>query len=261
MLDLSKEIASNKIDPYFRVEIDFNVSSADPAKGIWSAQHCCVAEGFALDDPIPAKPAEAIIRHELTRKHWSVLNYGYIGIHIGGFSHDITMQWVRHQDSHFDVEEPTAQYPGVFPLCQSMRYTGDRMMLAAKGEIPIEKVFYYQPVGTYKTRTGTYEITEADRYKYYELARETACQYTRLVEDGKPEDVARRSLASGYRQNFTLAGNLRAVLHALDQRTLADSQYEAQVLAWMVIEKIKEWQPEFMEFYIKERAGKNLLAP
>lgn len=248
-------------DPYFRVEIDYNSSSKAPAEGIWSAQHVCVAENFSLDDKTPKEPMDAIIRHELKRKHWSVLNYGFVCIHVGGYAHDTVMQWVRHQDSQFDVDQPTSDFAGVYPLCQSQRYTGDRMILAAKGQIPIEEVFYCQPVGTYSTRTGTYEVTELDRRQYFEFAHDSACQYALFVEDGKPEEMARRSLVAGYRQNFTLAGTFRAILHALDQRTLADTQHEAQDLAWRIVEKLHEWQPEFMDFYVKERAGKNLLAP
>jgi flavin-dependent thymidylate synthase len=248
-------------DSYFRVEIDLNSSSANAAKGIWSAQHTCVTEGFSLDDKPPVSSADAVIRHELKRKHWSVLNYGYVALHIGGFPHDCVMQWVRHQNSQFDVEVPTQIFPGVFPLCQSMRYTGDRMIAAAKYEIPIESVFYCQPVGVYATRSGTYEVTDGDRAQYFEAAHASTVKYALLVESGKPEEYARRVLSSGYRQNFTMAGTIRAILHALDQRTLSDTQIEAQVLAWMVLGKLKEWQPEFFEWYEQNRAGKNLLAP
>jgi thymidylate synthase (FAD) len=251
----------NLNDPYFRIEIDLNSSSANAPKGIWSAQHTCVTEGFSLDDKPPTNSADAVIRHELKRKHWSVLNYGYVALHIGGFPHDAAMQLVRHQNSHFDVEEPTQIFPGVFPLCQSMRYTGDRMIAAAKLQIPIESVFYCQPVGTYQTRTGTYEVTEYDRAQYFEAAHVSTVKYALLVESGKPEEYARRVLSSGYRQNFTMAGTVRAIFHALDQRTLADTQIEAQALAWMALGKLKEWQPEFFEWYEQNRASKNLLAP
>jgi thymidylate synthase ThyX len=248
-------------DPYFRVEIDYNASSANAAAGIWHGQHVTVAEGFSLDDPLPANPAEAVIRHQLKVKHWSVLNYGFVVLHFGGFPHDCAMQWVRHQDSHFDVENPGQEYPGVFPLCQSMRYTGDRIIAAAEGKISIESVFYTQPAGIYKTRTGSYQVTQQDRLRYFEKAHDSACDYAKHISFEKPEEYARRSLLSGYRQNFTMAGRIKAILHALDQRTLTDSQGEAQTLAWMALEKLKEWQPEFLEFYEKTRAGKNLLAP
>ena len=248
-------------DPYFRVEIDLNASSANAAAGIWHGQHVTVAEGFALDDPLPANPAEAVIRHQLKVRHWSVLNYGFVVLHFGGFPHDCTMQWVRHQDSHFDVEDPGQEYPGVFPLCQSMRYTGDRFIEVVNGNVDVESVFYCQPVGVYKTRTGSYEVTEKDRQKFFMDARISCERYALLIAEGKPEEFARRSLPSGYRQNFTMGGRIKAILHALDQRTLTDSQGEAQTLAWMALDKLKVWQPEFFEWYENNRAGKNLLAP
>lgn len=251
----------DNIDPLFKVEIDFNSSSAAPDIGIWHAQHTCVAEGFSLEDKPPSNPALSVIKNQLKVKHWSVLNFGFVVLHFSGFPHDTAMQWVRHQDSHFDIDEVTNNYSDVTPLCQSMRYTGDRMIAASKGEIDIEQVFYFQPVGEYKTRTGSYYITQEERSRYFSYALDSAKEYALLVKNGKPEEVARRCLYSGYRQNFTMAGTLRAIMHALDQRTLADAQYESQVLAQMVVEKLKKWQPEFFTFYEETRAGKNLLAP
>jgi thymidylate synthase (FAD) len=234
-------------DPYFRVEIDHNASSANAAAGIWHGQHVTVAEGFSLDDPLPSNPADAVIRHQLKVKHWSVLGGAFVSIHFGGFPHDTVMQLVRHQDSK--------------PLVQSMRYTGDRIIAVANGHISVEEVFYCQPVGTYATRTGSYEVTEKDRQEYFYSAEASCNRYDQLVQSGKPEEFARRSLLSGYRQNFVMAGTIQAVYHWLDQRTLADSQGEAQTLAYMALHKLKEWQPEFFEFYEKTRAGRNLLAP
>jgi len=234
-------------DPYFRIEIDLNASSANAAAGLWHGQHVTVAEGFALDDPLPANPAEAVIRHQLKVKHWSVLGGGFVSLHFGGFPHDTVMQLVRHQDSK--------------PLVQSMRYTGDRILQIAMGNANVESTFYCQPVGTYSTRTGSYQVTEKDRQRYF-LDAEISCErYAALIADGKPEEFARRSLLSGYRQNFVMAGTIQAVYHWLDQRTLTDSQGEAQTLAWMALDKLKAWQPEFFEWYENNRAGKNLLAP
>lgn len=234
-------------DPFFQIQIDRNASSYAPDKGIWNAQHVCVSEDFALDAKMPANPADAVIRHELKRKHWSVLDFGYVVIHFAGFPHDTVMQLVRHQDSK--------------PLVQSMRYTGQRVLDVVNGTRDVREVFYHQPVGSYPTRTGRYEIALSDIRSYYEFARESCVRYHTQVRNGIPEEVARRSLVSGYRQNFVMAGSIRAVFHWLDQRTLADSQLEAQTLAWMALAELKIWQPEFFKFYEQERAGKNLLAP
>jgi thymidylate synthase (FAD) len=234
-------------DSLFRVEIDYNASSANAAAGIWHGQHVTVSEGFSLDDPLPANPADAVIRHQLKVKHWSVLGGGFVSLHFGGFPHDTVMQLVRHQGSK--------------PLVQSMRYTGDRIIAVANGNISVEEVFYCQPVGIYATRTGSYQVTEQDRQEYFYLAEASCNCYKQLIQGGKPEEFARRSLLSGYRQNFVMAGTIQSVYHWLDQRTLSDSQCEAQTLAFMALDKLKKWQPEFFEFYEKTRAGRNLLAP
>jgi thymidylate synthase (FAD) len=243
----------NKIiaDPYFRVAIDKNGSSPAPDKSIWTAQHTCVSEDFAPDAEIPEDPSAAVIKHQFKPKHWSVLEFGYVVLHFGGFPHDTVMQLVRHQDSA--------------PLVQSMRYTGERVIeLVNKKEklgSDVEKLFYAQPVGTYATRDGQYQYTQRARSLYLGRCLNSAIAYAEEVNDGIPEDVARRSLLSGYRQNFAMAGTIQAVFHWLDRRTLADSQLEAQTLAWMALEQLKNWSPGFFEWYEANRAGRNLLAP
>jgi thymidylate synthase (FAD) len=240
----------NKIiaDPYFRATIDKNASSPAPAAGIWTAQHVCVSDQFAPDSAIPAGAADAIIKHQLGIKHFSVLEFGFVVLHFGGFPHDTAMQLVRHQDSK--------------PLCQSFRYTGgDRMRRCGNGEIDVEELFYAPPVGEYATRDGQYSISESDRREYLSEYLLSAKAYSRALSKGHPEELARGLLAARYRQNFTMAGSIRAVMHWLDQRTLADSQLEAQALAWMALEQLKHWSPELFEWYEKNRAGRNLLAP
>jgi flavin-dependent thymidylate synthase len=243
------EITMNKIisDPYFKVTIDRNGSSPNPADSIWAAQHCCVSESFAPDDPIPADPSQAIIDNQLRVKHWSVLEFGFVVLHFRGFPHDTVMQLVRHQDSK--------------PLVQSMRYTGDKMRRCGNGEYDTEELFYCQPVGKYATRSGTYDFTESDRREYLSEYQLSAQAYSRAISKGQPEEVARRLLAAGYRQNFTMAGTIRAVFHWLDQRTLADSQLEAQTLAAMALDELEAWEPGLFTWYRSQRAGKNLLAP
>lgn len=239
-------------DPYFRVNICLDGSSPAPDKSIWKAQHVCVSENYAFDATPPANPADAVIRHQLKVKHWSVLEFGYVVLHFEGFPHDTVMQLVRHQDSK--------------PLVQSMRYTGQRILDIAKMGSDInlayvERLFYFQPAGTYSTRTGTYTITEDQRKAYYFRCWGSCLNYATAIESGIPEEAARRELLSGYRQNFTMAGTLRAVMHWLDQRTLADTQIEAQTLAAMALKELKDWSPEFFEWYEENRAGKNMLAP
>jgi flavin-dependent thymidylate synthase len=236
-------------DRHFRVNIDLDGSSPAPERSIWRGQHVCVSENYAFDAIVPAEPAEAIIKHQLKVRHWSVLEFGYVVLHFDGFPHDTVMQLVRHQGSR--------------PLVQSMRYTGQRMVDAAKWYKPeiIESLFYCQPAGEYTTRTGSYVISDHYRESFYRRCHQSCVDYALAIDEKIPEEAARRELKSGYRQSFTMAGSIRAVFHWLDQRTLSDTQLEAQTLAWMALDALKEWSPVLFEWYEKNRAGRNMLAP
>ena len=240
-------------DPHFKVDIDLDGSSPRPDCAIWRGQHACVSEEYAFDAIVPKNPAKAIIDHQLRVKHWSVLEFGFVVLHFNGFPHDTVMQLVRHQDSK--------------PLVQSMRYTGKRIqdvcdMGGDKAFETLEKLFYCKPVGIYAARSGgTYAVTPEQRQQYLYGCWQSCMDYDRVIRLGWPEEDARRELKSGYRQGFTMAGSIRAMFHMLDQRTLSDTQIEARTLAWMALEKLKEWSPELFQWYELNRAGKNQLAP
>lgn len=239
-------------DPCLRVEIDWDGSSARPQAGIWYGQHTCVAEGFSLDDSCPANPGAAILKHQLKSEHsphFSVLRYGYLVLHCGGFPHSVMCQLTRHQDSAH--------------LVQSMRYTGDRFVQFDKGEkYLLEELFYFRPLGTYQDRKGNrYEYTqewlERDKRKSVESAEE----YAEKIGAGWSEEHARDGLRYNFRQNFAIAGDLQAVFHWLDQRSKADAQLEIQALAHKVMEKVKVFAPELGTWYEENRFGKARLAP
>ncbi len=144
-----------------------------------------------------------------------------------------------------------------------MRYTGDRIRQidSTNYDTDIEALFYVPPAGHYPTRNGFYAFTESDRHEYLSEYTLGAQAYARAIAKGQPAEAARRLLPSGYRQNFTMAGTIRSVFHWLDQRILADSQAEAQTLAWMALDELEKWEPELFGWYRKNRAGKNTLAP
>jgi thymidylate synthase (FAD) len=258
---LNKRKMFKKInDPYFQVRIDLNASSPRPSHGIWTAQHQCVADGFAPDNPIPADPAAAIIKHEFKPKHWSVLKFAFVKLDFAGFPHDTVMQMIRHQDSKHSVDDGIDdQDVGV--LVQSMRYTGDLYRQCGESNYDVEKLFYVMPEGVYSTRNGTWKMTESDRQLYIADCQRSAAAYSQKIALGHPEDNARRCLAAGYRQNFTMSGTIKSIFHMLDQRTLADSQIECQTLAWMALDELEEWEPGLFQWYRENRAAKNLLSP
>jgi len=231
-----------------------------PARGIWSAQHLCVTSNFSPDDEIPSNPAQAIIDHQLNVRHYSVLDHAFVKIDFGGFPHDTVAQMCRHQGKNT-------------PLVQSLRYTGKQfgeitaLYDGAGGSVgrkkmyeAVEKLFYTQPVGTYSTRDGFYEVTESGRRSILHQYAMSACAYNDRIERGIPEESARRLLSAGYRQNFCLSGTVRSICHMLDQRTLADSQIECQTAAYLALEELKLWEPTLFGWYEKTKAGRNNLA-
>jgi thymidylate synthase (FAD) len=238
-------------DPYFRVEIDRNSSSANPGAGIWYGQHVCVAEGFSLDDKLPSDPEGAILRHALKSEHsahYSVLRYGYLALHCGGFPHSVMAQLTRHQDSAH--------------LVQSGRYTGKRFLKVASGELPVQEVFYFRPIGQYQDRQGhKYEYTKSDLSYDMAHCRDACSVYSRRLKKGWAEEHARDCLPYNFRQNFAIAGDLQAVFHWLDQRSKADSQIEIQSLAAIAVERVIEFVPGLGRWYKDHRYGKARLAP
>jgi flavin-dependent thymidylate synthase len=247
-------------DPYFKVTIDLNASSPNPAAGIWAAQHTCVSDEFAPNSTIPANPASAIIKHQFKPRHWSVLKFAFVKLDFAGFPHDTVMQMIRHQDSKHTVDDGIDD-EDIGILVQSMRYTGELYRKCGSGDYSTEKLFYVMPVGAYPTRSGTWTMTNDDRLEYLADCQRSAVAYSKKIAKGHPEENARRSLAVGYRQNFTIAGTVKSVFHWLDQRTLSDSQIEAQTLAWMALDQLEQWEPGLFKWYRENRAGKNLLSP
>jgi len=239
-------------DSRFQVVIDKDASSPNPQVAIWKGQHRCVAEKFLPDDktPTPESCGEAVIKHQLAgdRGHYSVLRSAFVKFHCLGFPHSVVSQITRHQDSAF--------------LVQSMRYTGQRIVDCAEGDIPIEDVFYFRPVGSYFDRKGKkYEYTEERREKQKRSRLLAAKEYANEMSLGYSEEHSRDDLPYGFRQDFDLSGDLQAIWHLLDQRTKADSQIEVRTLAWMILDCLKEFTPELTQWYLENRAGKARLAP
>lgn len=238
-------------DPYFRCEIDRDASSPAPQVSIWRGQHQCVIEGFSDDEEAPSsfRAGEVIIKHQLQgdRGHYSVLRMAYLKLNFAGFPHNVVAQITRHQDSAF--------------LVQSNRYTGDRFIKVARGELQPEEVFYWRPVGKHFSREGFYERTEEMNLKRKKHCLECCQMYAEEIAAGVSYEDARGLIPYDFRQNFTMAGDLQAVFHWVDQRSKADSQLEVQTLTAMAFTQIKEWVPELASWYEQNRYGKARLAP
>lgn len=240
-------------DPYFRVQIDRDATSPNPEAAIWNAQHICVTEQNAWQDKPPKEPGKAIIKHQLEggRGHYSVATAAFAKVDCYGFPHDCIVQLRTHHTSGTDVRF----------LVQSNRYTSQRFIDVAEGRLGVEEVFYFRPVGKYRSRDGIYEQTETMRSIYYGHCFESCKGYVHLIDKGIPPEQARNVLPQGIRQDFTIMSTLKGYWHLLDQRSKADAQLEIITLSEMIQERLEKWCPTLSEWYRDERWSKAILAP
>jgi thymidylate synthase (FAD) len=234
-------------DKKFIVEIDEDASSPRPDVAIWRGQKACVSETFNMECKVPSNCSDIIIRKQLGPKHFSVLRKAFVSFCCSGFPHSVIAQITRHQDAGH--------------LVQSFRYTGENFIKVHLHEISLDDVFYMRPVGQHSSRNGTYTRTQEMNDLRIEHIKEACRIYNEEIKAGVPFEDARDIMPYGYRQNFDLSGDLQAIWHILDQRTLEDSQAEIRVLAEMILECLDKWCPELTAWYRKHRYKKNLLAP
>ena len=250
-------------DSHFRVEVISR--TPDPQRSIYAAMHQDYSHKFVYDDldvfhgwKDPYRVGEyldekeaglRVIRNCLKFKHFGPLEHPQIILNIGGFPHSTMQQYRTHRT-------------GVSFDCQSFRYTSKMILNAVDDPITIQRVFYIRPVGYYTNGKGkkceyTHEMRKADLGFCY-LA---AVRYKELYEAGLPEEHCRSIIPFDIRQNWVMSMNLRAAFHIIEMRSTADVQPESQVLAGMILEKIRDWCPEVTEYFIEKRIGKNLSAP
>ncbi len=251
--------------------LDTDASSPRPGKGIWRSQHQCVSDHWTMEDvpPSNARSESAIIKHQLAgdRGHYSVLNFGFVVLHFKGFDHNTVMQIVRHKDSCTLLDEDLialelAAKQNTTYLVQSGRYTGERFIKVASGELSVEEVFYVPPVGRQRDREGnsfeyTQTMREFDIAEYYNRC----VVFKKRTSLGQPYENARYSLPQCFRQDFSMSSTIEALWHWMDLRTKANAQDEIRIMADMVLEIMKIYTPLLSEWYIEHRYKKAKLAP
>jgi len=145
---------------------------------------------------------------------------------------------------------------------QSMRYTGQRITRAAKGEVDLEEVFYVRPAGEYTDRFGKkYQYTESDRNTDLAACLDSAQRYAQLINKGVAEEHARSILVFDFRQHFVVSFSLRSLLHFLDLRAKLDAQLEIRQMCELIWPHLETWTPEIAKWYAKARLHKAILSP
>jgi len=241
------------MDPRFRV--DLIAATPQPQQCIYAAMHQDYSEGYVVDDrrdwPVEARAGEICVKRLLAgeRGHFGPLEHAQIVLNVGWFPHSVMQQARTHRVGvSFDV--------------QSMRYTGERICRAARGDLDLEEVIYLRPVGTYSDRQGKkYTYTAEQRATDLELCRRAAERYAELLAAGFAEEHARGLLPFDYRQHFVVSFSLRAFLHFLDLRAKLDAQEEIRALCDLMWPHLQAWAPEIAAWYEKTRLHRARLAP
>lgn len=237
----------------FKVELDKYASSPQPQTAIWVKQHFCVSENHrAAKTPNEVRSGEIILEHELkgSRGHWSVLDMAYVSCNCYGFPHSTMTQIRTHASSGLKV------------LAQSGRYTGDRFIRVATGELSVEDVFFLSPVGQYQDRNGhRYFYTESERLTDIEYIQLACKRFASKVNAGSPYELARETLPYEFRQDFGIAGTLRTIFHMIDVRSKADTQWQVRNLVELLMNELDNYCPELTEWCRKNRYGKAITSP
>jgi thymidylate synthase (FAD) len=217
--------------------------------------HQDYSEGFVVDErgswPSETGAGELCVKRLLAggRGHYGPLEHPQIVLNVGWFPHSVLQQARTHRVGvSFDV--------------QSMRYTGTRVVSAARGEIDLESVFYLRPLGDYADRSGKkYTYTASQRNRDLGICLDAAQRYDELISLGYAEEHARGILPFDYRQHFVVSFNLRSALHFLDLRAKLDAQEEIRAMCDLMWPRITEWAPEISEWYETNRLHKARLSP
>ena len=249
-------------DPLFRVPL-VN-STPDPNYTCWVAMHQDYSEEAAIDSPLLRNDkyneewfGNKVIQHCLNHGHFGPLEHPALTVNAVAFPHSVMQQLRTHRLLTFDV--------------QSFRYTGAR--IARLGEhldatrglwdaSRIEKVFYLRPIGHYVDREGArYDYTLDWREEDLKICGDAAIRYWQDIKRGMSEEHARGKIPFDVRQDFVVSFNMRALMHLIAVRGMADTQIETQTFIAFVMDMFEEWSPEIGGWFRKKFYGKNRLAP
>lgn len=85
--------------------------------------------------------------------------------------------------------------------------------------------------------------------------------YQRAIAEGVPKEDARFFLPQATPVNMTMSGNNRALMHMIDLRDNAKSQWEAQEFAKKVSDELFEYAPKTFQAYEDKTNSNSLRAP
>ena len=240
------------MDKHFKV--NKIVATNRPQALVYAAASNDYSESFIgelpdISEEEAGKRLEKMLWKSKTRPHCGPYEHPQITFAVGGYPHDVAMQLRTHRVGiTFDV--------------QSQRYTGKRILQVVGGELDVRDVFYFSPPGTYQNRTGSrVEMSDYQINQKYEQAYRACRVYANDLETGEPEEMARRSLPQGIRQNFYVSMTARTLMHLINVRSAKDVQLECRHCIEHMIEHFKIWMPSTAELTLARFYVKGQLSP
>ena len=176
------------------------------------------------DQHIVEAKVRNFIHKELSRGHYGPFEHVQITLAVKGVSRTCMAQVTRHRHMTFDV--------------QSQRYVdfSDKDTIVPKSLT--EGQHLSREEGVVEMDDDTREHL---RQQYDSFTQEAFEQYQDMVEQGVPKEDARFILPLGTPVNMTMSGNARTMMHVLNLRQTAASQWESRELAEKISEKLDEW--------------------
>jgi thymidylate synthase (FAD) len=182
----------------------------------------------------------SFIEKQLSRGHYGPWEHPQITFTVKNVSRSLMAQITRHRHLTFDV--------------QSQRYVDFSDTEAITPESLLN-------TDHFSREDGMLDITEEEqtelREKYETITTEQFEYYEKLVDAGIPKEDARFVLPIGTPVNMTFSGNARTMMHVLNLRQKATSQWEIRELSNMVAEHLESWMPYTAHWWKENGPVKN----
>jgi thymidylate synthase (FAD) len=170
--------------------------------------------------------------------HWGPFEHPQVTFAIEGISRACMAQLTRHRHASFDV--------------MSLRYVDLSDGMDLKQRFTYPDTFEQEEVIS-REGVGNVSMSVQERQNLVdEVYKNCADAYCKLVEVGIPKEDARMLLPIGTKVNLTFSMNARSLMHLLDMRMKADSQWEIREMSRMLLEEAKEWMPQTFAYYEKK---------
>lgn len=223
------------------MQVELLSSTPDPeelvcraARGDYSSEWVGSERSFEevmgpVDGDTLEEKTETLLEHLMRSGHFGPFEHPQATFAVEGVSRACMAQLTRHRHASFDV--------------MSMRYVDLSDEKAIEDRFTYPDTFEDEEV---VSREGVeqIEISATERRALADDVYHTCMEaYRDLVAAGVPKEDARMLLPIGTKVNLTFSMNARSLMHLLDMRLKADSQWEIRELSRRTLEAAKAWMP------------------